>query len=37
MNNAPIEYHSDLTHYYTKEGTKLITDRVVKCIETSYY
>lgn len=33
MNNAPIEYHSDLTHYYTQEGTKLITDKVVKCIE----
>ena len=32
MKNAPIEYHSDLTHYYTKEGTKLITSQVVNCI-----
>ena len=31
--DAPKEYHSDLTHYYTKEGTKLITNKVVKCIE----
>ena len=30
---APVEYHSDLTHYYTKEGTKLLTDQVVKCLE----
>ena len=35
MKNAPVEYHSDLTHYYTKEGTKLITNQVVKCIEKS--
>ncbi len=33
MKNAPVEYHSDLAHYYTKEGTKLITDQVVNCIE----
>ncbi|MBQ4528682.1 MAG: hypothetical protein II998_11500 [Clostridia bacterium] len=33
MKNAPIEYHSDLTHYYTKEGTRLITNQVVNCIE----
>ncbi|MBQ7976828.1 MAG: SGNH/GDSL hydrolase family protein [Clostridia bacterium] len=33
MNNAPVEYHSDLTHYYTKEGTKLITNQVINCIE----
>jgi len=33
MNNAPVEYHSDLTHYYTKEGTRLITTQVVNCIE----
>lgn len=33
--DAPKSYHSDLTHYYTKEGTKLITDQVVRCIEKS--
>ena len=31
--NAPKEYHSDLTHYYTKEGTRLITNKVVETIE----
>lgn len=30
---APVEYHSDLTHYYTKEGTRLLTNQVVKCLE----
>lgn len=33
MGNAPIEYHSDLTHYYTKEGTSLITNQVIASIE----
>ncbi|MBE7042923.1 MAG: hypothetical protein E7399_05455 [Ruminococcaceae bacterium] len=33
MKQAPTEYHSDLTHYYTKEGTELITNQVIKCIE----
>lgn len=33
MKNAPVEYHSDLTHYYTKEGTELITNQVISCIE----
>ncbi len=33
MNNAPVEYHSDFVHYYTKEGTRLITNQVVNCIE----
>lgn len=32
---APVEYHSDLTHYYTKEGTRLLTNQVVKCLEES--
>lgn len=27
------EYHSDQTHYYTKEGTRVITNQVVDCIE----
>lgn len=35
MNNAPVEYHSDLAHYYTKEGTELITGGVIKSIENS--
>lgn len=30
---SPVEWHSDLTHYYTKEGTKMLTDQVVKSIE----
>ncbi len=30
---APKEYHSDLTHFYTKEGTELITNQVVSYIE----
>lgn len=32
---SPVEYHSDLTHYYTKEGTKMLTNQVVKCLEES--
>lgn len=31
--NAPVEYHSDLTHFYTKEGTELITNQVISVIE----
>ena len=31
--NAPAEYHSDLTHYYTKEGTRLLTNQVLTCLE----
>ena len=37
MNKQPVEYHSDLTHYYTKEGTEVITNQVIKCIEKSLY
>lgn len=33
MASAPESYHSDMTHYYTKEGTKLLTEQVVGCIE----
>lgn len=33
MKAAPVEYHSDLTHYYTKEGTRIMTDKVIDCIE----
>ncbi len=33
MVNAPVEYHSDLTHYYTKEGTRIITNQVIEYIE----
>ena len=33
MVNAPVEYHSDLTHYYTKEGTRIITNQVIEHIE----
>ncbi len=31
--NAPVSYHSDQTHYYTKAGTKMLTDHVVGCLE----
>ena len=30
---APKEYHSDLTHYYSKEGTELLTNQVIQVIE----
>ena len=33
MAAAPEEYHSDVTHYYSKEGTRLITDQVLSTIE----
>ena len=33
LDGTPSEYHSDQTHYYTKEGTRLITDQVTACIE----
>ena len=29
-----MAYHSDQTHFYTKEGTRVITNRVLECIET---
>lgn len=28
MVKCPVKYHSDLTHYYTKEGTRVITNQV---------
>lgn len=31
--DAPAKYHSDQTHYYTMEGTRLFTDQVINCIE----
>ena len=33
MSGMPISYHSDQTHYYTKEGTRVITEQVKACIE----
>lgn len=32
---SPVEWHSDLTHYYTKEGTRMLTEQVVWHIEQS--
>ena len=32
MSDCPNSYHSDMTHYYTKEGTKIITNAVVNSI-----
>ena len=31
--NVPVSYYSDMTHFYTKEGTQLISDKVIRCIE----
>lgn len=33
MKDKPISYHSDPTHYYTKDGTEVLTEQVVSCIE----
>ena len=33
--NAPKEYHSDRVHYYTKDGTRILTNKVVESIEES--
>ena len=32
---APGEWHSDMPHYYTKEGTRMLTDQVIRSIETA--
>lgn len=32
MSNSPLECYSDMTHFYTKEGTKIITNAVVESI-----
>jgi len=33
MKDTPESYHSDFTHYYTKEATELITNQVLSKIE----
>lgn len=33
VENMPVEYYSDLTHLYTKGGTKLLADAVISSIE----
>ena len=33
MKNCPSEYYTDSTHFYTKDGTKLITGQVISYIE----
>lgn len=33
LKNAPIAYHSDMTHFYTKAATEAITGKVLKSIE----
>ena len=33
MANTPREYHSDPTHFNTKEGTQRISEAVIACIE----
>lgn len=32
IENAPEDYYSDMTHLYTPEGTRILTDAVVKSI-----
>ncbi len=32
LENAPLHWFSDQTHYYTKDGTKAITERVISAI-----
>ena len=31
--NAPQSYHSDQTHYYTREGKALFTEHVIATME----
>ena len=31
--DVPVEYYSDMTHLYTKDGTALLTDKVIETIE----
>lgn len=33
LKNSPTEYHSDQTHYYSKEGTEIICNKVISAIE----
>ncbi len=33
MKECPREYHSDQTHFYTKSGTEIITNKVIEHIE----
>ena len=33
LKDRQSEYHSDQTHFYTKEGTRVITNQVIECIE----
>ena len=33
MSGLPEEYHSDVTHYYTKDAARVMTEQVVSCIE----
>ena len=30
---APVEYHSDMTHYRTKEGTRMMAGAVIRALE----
>ena len=32
MSDKPQEYHSDVTHYYTKDGARVLTEQVVSVI-----
>ena len=33
LKDRQTEYHSDQTHFYTKEGTRVITNQVIEHIE----
>ena len=32
LKDVPESYHSDCTHYYTPEATRLISNKVIECI-----
>ena len=32
LKDKPLSWHSDKTHYYTKDATKALTDQVLSCI-----
>lgn len=35
--NIPEQYHSDMTHFNTKEGTQLLANQVICCIENALH
>ncbi|HBF86343.1 MAG TPA: hypothetical protein DDW54_01540 [Clostridiales bacterium] len=33
VKNCPVDFYSDMTHLYTEEGTRLVTDKVISVLE----